>query len=223
MQIINTLTVLALVVLSFALIVAVPVLYANGSLGYARTQDGVQRVLAHALDRFDAQGNPVWSASPATLATVPADAASPAFRIGTFTGLSGAQFPVTSSGQLVFFNPSVDSATAYHLGAVPLGGVGTWNWRASRSGATDGRGAFQTHADDSQIQYGGNVALASGRNVLFGYHGEFWTDPLTRKTGQANQFMHYYDNGLFVGQFGVPNTRATKTYGAGVEIGRAHV
>ena len=123
---------------------------------------------------------------------------------------------VTSSGQLVFFNPSVDSATAYHLGAVPLGGVGTWNWRASRSGATDGRGAFQTHADDSQIQYGGNVALASGRNVLFGYHGEFWTDPLTRKTGQANQFMHYYDNGLFVGQFGVPSTRATKTYGAGV-------
>jgi len=38
---------------------------------------------------------------------------------------------------------------------------------------------------------------AIDRNVIYGYHGEFF-----RGEGQAGQTMHFYDDGLFVGQFG---------------------
>lgn len=193
---------------------SVPVIEADGSLTYARTEGGQQRVLSQRLDRFNVLGDPVWSTTVTTRATVPADAASPAYPIGTFTGLSGAQFPATASGRVVFLNPAVDAASGYHLGAAD--GSGGWAWRASPSGSTDGRGSFQTRAQDSQIQYGGNLVQSDGHNIVYGYHGEFWTDPLTRKTGQANQFMHYTDSGLFVGQFGVPSTRLVKNYGPGV-------
>ena len=42
-----------------------------------------------------------------------------------------------------------------------------------------------------------NTLQAVDRNVIYGYHGEFF-----RGQGQAGQTMHYYDDGLFVGQFG---------------------
>jgi hypothetical protein len=41
--------------------------------------------------------------------------------------------------------------------------------------------------------------MVAGRNIFAGFHGEFFQD-----AGQSGQFMHYYDNGLFVGQFGQP-------------------
>jgi hypothetical protein len=34
--------------------------------------------------------------------------------------------------------------------------------------------------------------------VIYGYHGEGWNG------GQANQWLHFLANGLFVGQFGRP-------------------
>jgi hypothetical protein len=40
--------------------------------------------------------------------------------------------------------------------------------------------------------------MTAGRNVLYGYHGEAWNG------AEADQFMHFLDNGLFVGQFGKP-------------------
>ena len=40
--------------------------------------------------------------------------------------------------------------------------------------------------------------MTSDRHIIYGYHGEAW------RGGQANQWVHYYDNGLFVGQFGLP-------------------
>jgi len=76
----------------------------------------------------------------------------------------------------------------------------------------DGLGSFQTRAVDPNINYGGNVVLASGRNVLYGYHGEFYTDLGNGgRVGQANQFVHFRDDGMFIGQFGVPSTRATSS------------
>jgi hypothetical protein len=38
---------------------------------------------------------------------------------------------------------------------------------------------------------------AVDRNIIYGFHGEFF-----RSSGQASQTMHFYDDGLFVGQFG---------------------
>ena len=38
-----------------------------------------------------------------------------------------------------------------------------------------------------------------GSHIIYGFHGEFW------KNSEANQFLHFSDSGLFVGQFGRPN------------------
>jgi len=48
------------------------------------------------------------------------------------------------------------------------------------------------------VQYPGNVVTVSGRDIIYGYHGEAWNG------GQADQWMHYRDDGLFIGQFGAP-------------------
>jgi len=45
---------------------------------------------------------------------------------------------------------------------------------------------------------------ASGRHIVYGFHGEAFKDPATGRVGQANQFMHFDESGLFLGQFGTP-------------------
>jgi hypothetical protein len=88
--------------------------------------------------------------------------------------------------------------TGWHLGAVRERD-NQWLWRAAPSGPMDGHGMF-----DTNVEYAGRSQVVSGRNIFFNLHGEFWHG------GQANQFFHYLDNGLFVGQFGQPNV-----YGVG--------
>jgi hypothetical protein len=48
------------------------------------------------------------------------------------------------------------------------------------------------------VQYPGNVVMTAGHQIIYGYHGEAW------RGGQANQWLHFLDNGLFIGQFGRP-------------------
>jgi hypothetical protein len=57
------------------------------------------------------------------------------------------------------------------------------------------------------IQYGGNLAVNVGEDVVYGFHGEFW------KSGEANQFLHFRD-GNFIGQFGLPGLHYTMKCGA---------
>ena len=184
------------------------VLYENGDLGYSRSDGVTQAVLRLPLQGFDGAGNPQWAGVPTTLATAPASMATPADPPLTFTGVVGARFPVTSSGKVVFFNPSVDARTVFHLGAVASGGS-AWNFQSSPSGPLDGLGTFQTDKDDPTLQYGGNLVHALGRDIVYGYHGEYYTDLGNGKFGEANQFMHFLDDGLFIGEFGVASTRAT--------------
>jgi hypothetical protein len=178
------------------------VLYEDGSLGWAQTSAGVQRVLRRALLPGS---EPRWADGPQTLAQVVLAEGLPTPR-GAFTGILGPRFPVTDSGLVVFFDTAVQGNDGFHLGAVVRGGDG-WSWLASPSGVLDGRGSFQTRKFDPRIEYGGNAVWAAGRHVLYGFHGEFYTDAGNGRVGQANQFMHFLDNGLFVGQFGVPSTR----------------
>ncbi len=184
------------------------VLYENGDLGYSSSDGVTQSVLRLPLQGFDSSGNPVWAATPTVLATAPAALSSPADPPQTFTGVVGARFPVTATGKVVFFNPSIAAGTGFHLGAVVEGGS-TWNFQASPSGPLDGLGTFQTSKDDPTLQYGGNLVHALGSDIVYGYHGEYYTDLGNGKTGEANQFMHFRDDGLFIGQFGVASTRAT--------------
>ncbi len=184
------------------------VFYENGDLGYSHSDGVTQAVLRLPLQGFDGAGNPIWAGTPTTLASAPATLDTPADPVATFTGVVGARFPLTSSGKVVFFNPSVDARTAFHLGAVAAGGT-AWNFEASPSGPLDGLGAFQTAKDDPTLQYGGNLVHALGRDIVYGYHGEYYTDLGNGKFGEANQFMHFLDDGLFIGEFGVASTRAT--------------
>jgi hypothetical protein len=197
------------------------VLYENGDLGWALLGGGTQTLLRQPFLGFDAQGEARWSESPERIASVPMRPGSPHER-GAFSGLVGPRFPITASGRVILFDPSVTGNEGFHLGAAALGGD-DWLWMASPSAPIDGRGSFQTReadrklrAADRGIQYGGNVVMAVERQIVFGFHGEFYTDQSNGKVGQANQFMHFHDSGLFIQQFGVPSTRATMDAPAGV-------
>lgn len=189
------------------------VLYENGDLGYAMTGAATQSAMRLPLIGFDSAGDPVWSVEPVRQATVPTLPGSPYYR-GAFSGMPP-RFPVTGSGKVVFFDQSVQGNEGFHLGAASLGAT-EWLWQASPSGALDGKGSFQTKAVDGSINYGGNSVWAHGRHIVYGYHGEFHKDLQNGKVGQANQFMHFDESGLFVGQFGLPSTRATMPAEAGL-------
>ena len=182
------------------------VLYENGDLGYSLSGPNGQTVLRQPLKGFDKTGDPVWSVEPVKLASVPTSAGSPWHRPGTFSGVLPPRFPLTESGHVVFFDQSVVGNEGFHLGAAKMGSD-QWLWQASPTGALDGKGSFQTKQIDKSIQYGGNAVWASGRHIIYGYHGEFYKDMKTGGIGQANQFMHFDESGLFIGQFGQPSTR----------------
>ena len=182
------------------------VLYENGDLRYALTGPNFQTVLQLPMIGFDAaSGDPQWSDGPVSLASVPLHQGTPYYR-GSFSGVIGPRFPVTGQGRVVFFDQSVTGNEGFHLGAAALGNAG-WLWQASPSGALDGKGSFQTKAIDGSLNYGGNVVWTHGRHIVYGYHGEFYRDLQTGRVGQANQFMHFDESGLFIGQFGQSSTR----------------
>ena len=74
------------------------------------------------------------------------------------------------------------------------------------AGPFDGQGNY-----DTNNWYGGNRVMVNGTNVIVGYNGEGW-----RGSGQANQYMQYNSDGLFIGQFGTPSGFGTTAlaYGA---------
>lgn len=181
------------------------VMYENGDLGYAVTGTNSQSAMRLPLTGFDAAGNPMWSASPVQLASVPTRAGSPYYR-GAFSGMMPPRFPVTLSRNVVYFDQSVEGNEGFHLGAAKSGG-NDWLWQASPTGPLDGKGSFQTKRLDKSINYGGNAVWAYGRNIIYGYHGEFYKDLRNGKVGQANQFMHYDESGLFISQFGQSSTQ----------------
>ncbi|MBC7956421.1 MAG: hypothetical protein H7Y33_11200 [Cytophagales bacterium] len=181
------------------------VMYENGDLGYGQTGSQTQRAMRLPLTGHDANGDPVWAHEPVVLASVPLQPGTPYYR-GAFSGGMPPRFPLTSSGKVIFFDQSVMGNEGFHLGAADRGGT-SWLWQASPSGLLDGKGSFQTRALDRSVHYGGNVVWAHGRHIVFGYHGEGIYDRQTERVGQANQFMHFDESGLFLGQFGQPSTR----------------
>ena len=189
------------------------VMYENGDLGYALTSSNSQSAMRQTLKGFDAAGDPLWSTDPVLMANVPTLPDSPHYR-GAFSGMPP-RFPVTASGNVVFFDQSVEGNEGFHLGASRTGGTG-WLWQSSPTGPLDGKGSFQTKRIDQSINYGGNAVWAHGRHIIYGYHGEFYKDLQTGKVGQANQFMHYDESGLFIGQFGQSSTRPAPANLAGL-------
>jgi hypothetical protein len=156
-----------------------------------------------ALTGFDSANNPQW-ATPSFLASAPTGAKDPYSRPGGFGDVLS---PVTSSGLLLSFDYSKNDN--WHLGAMKVGGT-SWLWKAAPTGPLDGKGSYDI---GNGVQYAGNIVMTAGRNIVYGYHGEFWGGQ------QASQWMHFYDNGLVVGQFG--ETTVGHTASDGVLAGSA--
>lgn len=190
-----------------------PVMYENGDLGYAITSDKAQTALRRPLTGFSAEGNPLWANEPTVIASVPTLAGTPYTRHST--GGLPPRYPITGSGKVVYLDPSIKGNEGFHLGTARLHGT-EWLWQASPTGPMDGKGTYQTKAVDGWLQYGGNVVWTHGRHIVYGYHGEFYRDLQTNNVGQANQFMHFDESGLFLGQFGTPSTRPPPPDLAGV-------
>ncbi len=177
-------------------------LYADGSLRRHVIRFGALGIFARGLEGFDADGDPVWRA-PAALARVASlkDTDPYYHDVPTVGGVNDPTYPSTGDGLVISFNPG--RSAGFHLGAIRPG-EDRWLWRASPSGSWELDAADQIASPDGRyeigngVQYPGSVVMATGTHVVYGYHGEAW------RSGQANQWLHFLDNGLFVGQFGRP-------------------
>lgn len=104
------------------------------------------------------------------------------------------QTPVLQGSHLIFNDAAGQNRNGYHLGAIPVGGS-DWLWETQLAyGQLDGRGTF----DEDYSDYGGNIVSANANDIVVGYHGEGF-----QSAGEAAQYMHYHDSGLFIGQFGI--------------------
>lgn len=180
----------------------------DGSLRYCRVEAGPKVVCYQRPVSFDASNNPQWGAAT-IIASAPYNDLDPWWEAEA-DPLNDTAHPITSSGVLVTLDPSTRGkppllggsqfyATGFHLGGLPAGGdVNRWSWKASPGILSnvpfDGLGSFDI-GDGVQTAVSA-APLAVGRNVVYDYFGEFWNQT------QASQWMHFYDDGLFVGQFG---------------------
>ena len=189
------------------------------------------------LAGFDENGDPFWDfAEDYDLATAPATNQDPIMGPGYFVP---PRHPKTSTNVLVSFDAGPQgSCLPYQQQSPPclvehngwhLGGLSTdpahndhWLWRVSPTisdltGADlDGLGSFLIeHDGDGHVRpYPGTVVVAAGRNIVYHYHEEFY-----HNSGNASQWMHFYDDGLFVGQFGTPYDPRYEVSGAGAVPG----
>lgn len=177
-------------------------MHADGSLRLQQVRLRNLQVYSRRLTGFDAEGNPEWEA-PARLGGVARlDDRDPYYHdVPLIFGMNEATYPITSTNVLVTFNPGMSEG--FHLGGIRVG-ADAWLWRASPSGTwdVDSRGSIVNPDGRYElgrgVHYPGNVITTAGRHIVAGYHGEAWNQ------GQAGQWLHFLDNGLFVGQFGNP-------------------
>ncbi|MCX6219070.1 PA14 domain-containing protein [Spirosoma sp.] len=158
------------------------------------------------LAGFDPQNNPLWSPALRT-ASIPVISATDPI---DFTGY-GSMRPglTTANGTVVSFNKNKVSADksngfGFHLGGIKPGTT-NWAWKTAYATTEDYTGNFPpdgAYDVGNSVEYGGGDVTVSGRHIFWSYHGEFW------KNSQTNKWNHVYENGLFVGQFGVLGTEA---------------
>jgi hypothetical protein len=154
---------------------------------------------------FDAQGNPRYSSPELFLETPPVLKSSPVEWLQH-------QVAFTDNGYFWFFDSyPKDEANGYHLGAI-VPGENQWKILTSRGTGKTYMGDFPADGrfdDGNNVNaYAGSQVTTSGQHVVWGYHGEFW------KNIQVNKYNHYFENGLFLGQFGVtgvdPSVKGTE-------------
>src|SRR5260221_241975 len=151
------------------------------------------------LKGLDAAYKPQWSMHAGdTLAVTPVVTGEDPVDYGTRMMTRGQ----SSSYIVISFDKDLiqnGHGSGYHLGGIRAGDH-KWLWRTAKSTATTYRGPFPADGSfdvGNEVQYPGGVALVADRNIFWGYHVEFW------KASQVNKWNQVYDDGLFIGQFGV--------------------
>ncbi len=168
----------------------------NGDIYYLENPNVGQQTTwkKQALTGFDGSGNPQYSAVT-TVSIVPAITGKDPVSENIYNGL------VTSSGAIISFSTD-DYDTGVRGNGYHVGLVKNNQWVAKFAPATKRsyEGSFPDNGDfdiGNTTQYTATHASSIDHNIFWGYNGEFW------KQAQTNKWNHFYDNGLFVGQFGI--------------------
>ncbi|WP_269523325.1 PA14 domain-containing protein [Coraliomargarita parva] len=162
------------------------VLHEDGALRYQDLGLAQVTIYEEALTGFDGFNNPQFGSENA-IATAPVTSTSPA--ANSYAGTPGRRFPITSGGILI---SSRTSGYGWYkaLGGIELGSDG-WLWQeAPLARYFDGKGSI------GDANYPATTQFVIDENIVFCAHGEGYLG------GQANQYLHFWENGLMVGQFG---------------------
>jgi hypothetical protein len=160
-----------------------------GADGSARaTAIGAASWYESTLNDFDTNGNPIWNPE-SLIASASENSSDPVPRCCSFGNIRAT---ISSNNILISFDQSLNNG--WHLGGVKVGST-KWLWKASP--AVTWMNGLGTYEIANGVNYAGNTLQAVDRNIVYGYNGEFF-----RGEGEAAQNMHFYDDGLFVGQFG---------------------
>jgi len=151
---------------------------------------GSSTIYERLLTNFDGSNNPQWGAA-SLVGLASQNSLDPYYRFGGVGYGAAAQ---STNAIYIQNDPSLNAG--FHLGGI-ASGTTNWLWRAEPSGPLNGAGNYDI---GDSITYGGDMVACVDRNIIAGYHGEFYLDG-----GGAGQFMQYLDDGLFVGQFGEAN------------------
>jgi hypothetical protein len=189
----------------------------TSNLYYALAADGSLRVVVaatavgnsdvfseQALTGFDGSNNPQYGALTTVAYSPPITANGPAWYLAAPE--PGVPWETTSSGVIPVLDGLVPSTSpggvvthaGWHLGG--FSSSSAWQWRASPStdanyyGAWPNDGAFDI---GNSVLNGASQLNVLGRNIFYQYFGEGW------KSGEVNEWAHFYDDGLMVGRFGV--------------------
>ncbi|QDK78664.1 hypothetical protein EXU85_08580 [Spirosoma sp. KCTC 42546] len=176
----------------------------DGSLKRVVKTDGKQEWRQKTLKGFDSNNNPIYSEESVIASTTQVSIPNP-----YFSGSSTSPLAITSSNIFISFDGNGGNANKYHLGGLKIGET-TWKWKTAYTTSKNYYGDFPADGTFDvgngmglSHNYAGSVAVTVDRNIIWGYHGEFW------KASQTNKWNHVYDNGLFIGQFGTtrPETK----------------
>ena len=164
------------------------------------------------LAGFDGLNNPVWGASKTIATSPPATSNDPLY-------YGAGNTVITSSNVLACFDGGLPpyGSSGFHLGGIKLGDT-KWMWRTANSTFRQYTGPYPSDGAydiGNNVQYAGSFARALDRTIIWGYHGEFW------KNAEVNKWTQVFDDGLFIGQFGVAGPEYTYAEAAPMMAGNA--
>ena len=179
-----------------------------GNLHAARAgSNGRAEFWRRPLEGFDADGAPSWGHEE-IVARVARDGRDP--RVNALGNTLERSVAEIDPHLQILFDTSNSTPDQFHLAAVEEG-TSRWRWRASPASGEFDLAQPDGVFDNSRPWYAGMAVTALGNQIVYNYHGEGW-----HGEGQANQFLHWYRDGLFVGQFGVPALRGIPPAAAGM-------